>query len=241
MGRTLYTGKAKTLHSCDQPGLLVLDFRDDVTAFNGAKHAAPQGKGELNCQINTLIMEYLQHKGIATHFVRQLGPHTSLVQAASVLPIECIFRNRAAGSFMQKYGLRLGDELTHPVVEFCVKSDALGDPLITESAITALNLVTPLQLAQIRTTTTQVNSLLSDLFARCNYQLIDGKLEFGLLQQNGKLVLVDEFTPDSCRLWTSSGKRLDKDLFREDLGDLVEGYTKVYSSLCQVLEQQAEA
>jgi len=240
MSEAFYSGKAKTLYRATEPGYLVMDFRDDVTAFNGEKHATLQCKGELNCAINTLVMEYLESQGIATHFVRQLDAHSTLVKAARVLPVECIFRNRVAGSFMKKYGLGLGDELAHPVYEYCVKSDALGDPLIAPGAITALGMLTPEQLEWTGQETARINRVLGELFADCDYQLVDGKLEFGLLEESGELALVDEFTPDSCRLWSAQGERFDKDLFREDLGDLVGGYREVHRRLCSALRQPVE-
>ena len=234
MTEALYCGKAKTLYQASEPGCLVMEFRDDVSAFNGKKVASLPGKGAINCSINTLVMEYCAQHGIATHFVRQIDERTALVKAVKVLPIECIFRNRVAGSFMKKYGLELGTNLRHPVYEYCVKSDVLGDPLIVANAITALGMVDESTMQRVAETTRQVNELLCGLFSNCGYQLVDGKLEFGLLESTNEVVLVDEFTPDSCRLWTQDNQRLDKDLFREGLGDLVCGYRRVYNDLLKI-------
>lgn len=222
----LYSGKAKTVHTTADPALMVMEFRDDTTAFDGEKMEALSDKGRVNNLFNAFVMEKLQAAGIATHYVKTLSDHESLVKALKMMPIECVVRNRAAGSLVRRLGIPEGQELSPPVFEFFYKDDALHDPMINDFHIASFGWATEDQVAQMKTLTFQVNEVLSDLFAKGDLILVDYKLEFGLV--DGQVVLGDEFSPDGCRLWDAKTlEKMDKDRFRQGLGGVVESYMEV--------------
>jgi len=225
-----YRGKAKTVYATDDPQRLVMHYRDDVSAFDGAKLAKLDGKGETNNRINAFVMDKLAAAGIRTHFVGMLNERESLVRAMKMIPVECVVRNICAGSMAKRYGLEEGLRLPEPIFEFFLKSDALHDPLVNDDHIRVLQWATSGEIAQMKALTHRVNAVLKPLFAGAGIHLVDYKLEFGhpLDEPGSELVLGDEFTPDGCRLWdVRSGEKLDKDRFRRDLGDVVEHYRQV--------------
>ena len=228
--KELYKGKAKTVYSTDDPNLLVMHYRDDVSAFDGVKLAKLDLKGETNNKINAYVMGKLAQAGVATHFVRVLNERESLVKAMTMIPVECVVRNVCAGSMAKRYGIDEGRKLPEPIFEFFLKSDALHDPLCNDDHIRVLGWASADEIAQMREITHKVNAVLKPLFANAGIDLVDYKLEFGHPKDDpgGALVLGDEFTPDGCRLWDAkSGEKLDKDRFRRDLGEVIEHYREV--------------
>lgn len=222
----LYSGKAKSVFETDDPGILVMLFRNDTSAFDGKKLAQLERKGRVNNKFNAFIMEKLAQMGIPTHFVRLLNDEESLVKRLIMLPVECVVRNRAAGSICRRFGIPEGQELNPPTFEFFLKDDGLGDPMVNESHIATFGWATPEQLEQMKGLSFRVNAALKDLFAAADLVLVDYKLEFGLV--DGELVLGDEFSPDGCRVWDrSTGEKLDKDRFRQGLGNVVESYEEM--------------
>jgi len=229
-GQELYKGKAKTVYSTNDPRYLVMHYRDDVSAFDGAKLAKLDLKGETNNKINAYVMGKLAAAGVATHFVRVLNERESLVRAMKMLPVECVVRNVCAGSMAKRYGIAEGTKLAEPIFEFFLKSDALHDPLVNDDHIRVLGWASAAEIAQMKALTHKVNGVLKPLFAAAGIDLVDYKLEFGHPTDalDGPLVLGDEFTPDGCRLWDAkSGEKLDKDRFRRDLGSVIEHYRDV--------------
>lgn len=219
-----YSGKAKSVYTTDDPNLLVLYFRNDTSAFDGKRIEQLDRKGMVNNKFNAFIMQKLEAAGIPTHFVKLLSDQESLVKSLKMIPVECVVRNIAAGSICRRLGVEEGLDLNPPTFEFFLKNDALGDPMINESHIESFGWATPEQVAAMKELTFKVNDLLKQLFLDGNMLLVDCKLEFGL-DQNGKLVLGDEFTPDGCRLWDKDTReKLDKDRFRQNLGNVVESY-----------------
>jgi phosphoribosylaminoimidazole-succinocarboxamide synthase len=226
----IYRGKAKTMYATDDPHRLVMHYRDDVSAFDGAKLAKLERKGETNNRINAFVMGKLAQAGIPSHFVSLLNERESLVMAMKMIPVECVVRNVCAGSMAKRYGIEEGTRLPEPIFEFFLKSDALHDPLVNDDHIRVLKWATPDEIAQMKSLTHRVNDVLKPLFANAGIDLVDYKLEFGhpLDDPDGKLVLGDEFTPDGCRLWdATTGEKLDKDRFRRDLGEVIEHYRDV--------------
>ena len=226
----LYRGKAKTVYSTDDAKFLVMHYRDDVSAFDGAKLAQLQRKGETNNKFNAYIMGKLAAAGVPTHFVRVLSERESLVRAMKMIPVECVVRNVCAGSMAKRYGIEEGRRLPEPIFEFFLKSDPLHDPLVNDDHIRVLGWATQDEIDQMRRLTHKVNAVLKPLFAAGGMELVDYKLEFGhpVDDPRGQLVLGDEFTPDGCRLWDSATKeKMDKDRFRRDLGDVIEKYREV--------------
>lgn len=222
----LYAGKAKTVFATDDQDLLVLLFRNDTSAFDGKKVEQLDRKGMVNNKFNAFIMEKLQAAGIATHFVRRLSDTESLVRRLTMIPVECVVRNIAAGSLVRRLGIQEGLELNPPTFEFFLKNDALGDPMINESHILTFGWASESQIAQMKQLAFQVNAVLKQLFAESGMLLVDYKLEFGLF--NGQLVLGDEFSPDGCRIWDAETRdKLDKDRFRQNLGNVIESYELV--------------
>ena len=229
-GQELYKGKAKTVYATDDPRYLVMHYRDDVSAFDGAKLAKLDQKGETNNKINAYVMGKLAAAGVPTHFVRVLNERESLVRAMKMLPVECVVRNVCAGSMAKRYGIAEGTKLPEPIFEFFLKSDALHDPLVNDDHIRVLGWASADEIAQMKALTHKVNGVLKPLFAAAGIDLVDYKLEFGHPSDalDGPLVLGDEFTPDGCRLWDAkSGEKLDKDRFRRDLGAVIEHYREV--------------
>ena len=229
----LYEGKAKILYSTNEPSVLLADFKDDATAFNAQKRGSIKNKGSINCRISSKIFQYLAKKGIKNHFIETPAPNQMLVRAVKILPLEVVVRNIAAGSLCKQTGLTLGTILSQPLVEFYYKNDDLGDPLLTRDRLRLLKLATPEQVETISHLALQINQLLSDFFRRCNITLVDFKLEFGLDSQ-AQLILADEISPDTCRLWDDNSTQnniesrvLDKDRFRRDLGKVEDAYEEV--------------
>jgi len=228
----LYEGKAKIVYSTDDPDLVIQYFKDDATAFNAAKKGTVVNKGVMNNKISTKIFEHLKSQGIPTHFEKQLSDREMLIKKVDIVPVEVIIRNRAAGSLCRMLGLAEGTKLAATVLEFCYKRDDLNDPLINEYHIRAMNLASEEEISQIKEFTLKVNELMTAFFANVNLELIDFKVEFG--RYKGKIILADEISPDTCRLWEiGTGKKLDKDRFRHDLGNTEEAYQEVLSRVDQ--------
>lgn len=230
-GTKLYEGKAKILFTTDDPNILLSRYKDDATAFNALKKGTIANKGEMNCVIASHIFQYLEANGIATHFISQVSPNEMQVAAVKILAIEVVVRNIAAGSICKRLGLEKGQTLNEPLVEFFYKNDDLGDPLITEDHIAMLELATPDQVFQLRKLALDINHHLQAFFKQCNLTLVDFKVEIGADYQ-GKLLLADEISPDTCRLWDKdiadpSDRIMDKDRFRQDLGKIAEAYQEV--------------
>jgi phosphoribosylaminoimidazole-succinocarboxamide synthase len=225
-----YSGKAKTLYQTDDPNLLVMQFRDDISAFNAGKLDKLADKGRVNNYFNAFIMQRLQQAGIAVHFEKILTATESLVKKLAMIPVECVVRNYAAGSLCKRLGIEEGCVLTTPLCEFFYKSDALGDPLVNQDHILAFDWASATEIEQMRELSLKVNQVLVPLFAEAGLILVDFKLEFG--RYHGQLLLADEFTPDGCRIWEKETRqKLDKDRFREDLGDVVASYNLVAQRL----------
>lgn len=222
----LYKGKAKTVYATNDAERLILLFRNDTSAFDGKKLAQLDRKGMVNNKFNAYIMQKLQAAGIPTHFEGLLNDQECVVKKLKMLPVECVVRNMAAGSMCRRLGIAEGAELNPPTFEFFLKDDSLGDPMINESHIETFGWASKQQVEQMKVMTFKVNQILKDIFLAGNMLLVDSKLEFGLF--NGELVLGDEFSPDGCRLWDKETReKLDKDRFRQDLGDVVEAYEQV--------------
>lgn len=237
-GDMRYEGKAKKVYATDDPGLYVVEYKDDATAFNAQKRGTIAGKGVVNNAVTSRLFPYLEAAGVPTHFVRKLSDREQLVRAVTIVPLEVIVRNRAAGSFAKRYGVEEGIDLDPIVIEWCYKSDALSDPPINDAAAVALGFATPDELETLFELSTRVNDALVPFFEARGLELVDFKLEFGRTA-DGELVLADEISPDTCRLWDlASGERLDKDRFRRDLGGVEEAYQEV---LRRVLAEPAEA
>jgi phosphoribosylaminoimidazole-succinocarboxamide synthase len=227
----LYEGKAKILYTTADPEILLAHFKDDATAFNAQKRGRILGKGEVNCAISSHLFQQLEAKGIPTHFVDRPAPNEMRVKTVKILPLEVVVRNIAAGSLCQQTGLKLGTILHHPLVEFYYKNDALGDPLLTHDRLLLLELATPEQVSQLQALALQVNQLLTTFFDKCGLTLVDFKLEFGL-DANQQILLADEISPDTCRLWDKTEddperRVMDKDRFRHDLGNVETAYQQV--------------
>jgi phosphoribosylaminoimidazole-succinocarboxamide synthase len=227
----LYEGKAKIIYATDDPNILLTYFKDDATAFNAQKRGSILGKGEMNCAISAHLFQQLEAQGIPTHWIDRPSPNEMRVKAVKILPIEVVVRNIAAGSLCQQTGIPLGTLLKKPLVEFYYKNDSLGDPLLTRARLFALELATPDQVDQLQAMALQINQLLSEFFQNCGITLVDFKLEFGL-DAAGNLLLADEISPDTCRLWnqdvTDPNQRvMDKDRFRQDLGNVEDAYRQV--------------
>lgn len=222
----MYEGKAKKVFKTEDPKLLIVDYKDDATAFNGLKKGQIADKGMVNNQMSNIIFQMLEKKGIPTHFVEQLSARETVVKAVEILPLEVIIRNVAAGSFSKRYGVEEGTSLAKTVLEFSYKNDDLGDPLINNDHILALELATEEQLNQVAEYAYKVNDALKEFFLERGLKLIDFKIEFGLC--DGKVILADEISPDTCRLWdVKTNEKMDKDRFRRDLGNVEETYQQV--------------
>lgn len=223
----LYEGKAKRVYATDDPQLVVVAYKDDATAFNGLKKGTIAGKGVVNNRMSNLLFQYLADNGIPTHFVEEIDERRTVVKHVKIVPLEVIVRNIAAGSFSKRFGVAEGTELANPTVEYSYKNDELGDPMINTSQALALRLGTAEQIETIRKMALRVNELLSEYFLKRDLILVDYKLEFGLF--NGEVILADEISPDTCRLWdVHTREKLDKDRFRRDLGGVEDAYSEVY-------------
>ena len=222
----IYEGKAKILYTTENPDLLIQYFKDEATAFNAQKKGTIQEKGIMNNAIASKIFEYLIAQGVSTHYVSTLNDREMLIKKVSIVPLEVIVRNRAAGSMCRLLGLEEGLHLACPVLEFCFKNDKLGDPLVNEYHIRALKLATDEEMKKISSMTFAINEHLKKFFLELKIELIDFKLEFG--RYKGDVILADEISPDTCRLWeVGTGNKLDKDRFRRDLGNVEEAYREV--------------
>ena len=222
-----YEGKAKRIYATSDAELYVVEYKDDATAFNAQKKGQITGKGAVNNAVSSRLFTWLETRGVKTHFVQKLSEREQLVRAVTIIPLEVVVRPYAAGSFAKRYGTDEGVTLTPPVLEWCLKSDALGDPPLNDDTALALGLANIAELAQLRRQALDISVLLTDFFARIDLKLVDFKLEFGRLS-TGEIVLADEISPDTCRLWdAASGERLDKDRFRRDLGGVEEAYQEV--------------
>jgi len=233
--KKLYDGKAKTIFEGPEPGTVIQYFKDDATAFNAVKHAVIAGKGVLNNRISSHIMSKLEAIGVPTHFIKQINMREQLVREVEIVPIELVIRNVAAGSICKRLGIKEGTIFPQPIVEYFYKKDELGDPMISESHIVNFGWADPYELEEMVGLAYRVNDYLNGLFEGIGLRLIDFKLEFGRLWgEHGDLyiILADEISPDNCRLWDSkTGEKMDKDRFRQDLGDLVEGYQEIAKRL----------
>lgn len=228
--KPIYEGKAKQLFEGPEPGTLIQHFKDDATAFNNIKKGTISGKGVLNNRISEFLMLRLHDMGIPTHFIRSLNMREQLIKSVQIVPLEIIVRNYAAGSFAKRFGVEEGKPLGHPLIEYCFKNDALGDPFVTEEHIFAFGWATPQEMDEIRMYTFRINDFLSGLFMGVGIRLVDFKLEFGRLFENEReqIILADEISPDNCRLWDmKTGHKLDKDRFRQDLGQIEDAYREV--------------
>lgn len=227
----IYEGKAKRLYTTDDPDLAIVEYKDSFTAFNGEKKATMSGKGTLNNKISSKIFEFLASKGLDSHFVKQLDEVRQLVKRVEILPLEVIVRNITTGSLCKRLGVKEGMELPRPLIEFCLKDDDLGDPLITEDHAILFGWATEDEVAKIKETALKFNSLMKDYFMEKGIVLVDFKLEFGK-DSKGNLMLADEVSPDTCRFWDkSTGDRLDKDRFRKDLGNVLGAYEEIWKRI----------
>ena len=229
----IYEGKAKKVFATDDPELLIVSYKDDATAFNGLKKGTIVGKGVINNRMSNLLMQHLEKAGIPTHFVEELSDRETLVKKVSIVPLEVIIRNIAAGSFSKRYGVDEGFVFETPTIEFSYKNDELGDPLMDEYHAVAMKLATKEEIETIKKYAFGVNEQLKAFWAECGVTLVDFKLEFGKLS-DGTIVLADEISPDTCRLWDSkTGEKLDKDRFRRDLGGVEDAYVEVMKRLSE--------
>ena len=231
----LYEGKAKKVFTTDDPELLIVSYKDDATAFNGLKKGTISGKGVINNRMSNLMMQQLEKKGVPTHFVEELNDRETLVKKVSIVPLEVIIRNIAAGSFSKRYGVEEGFLFDEPTIEFSYKNDELGDPLLNEYHALAMKLATKEEIETIKKYAFCVNDFLIDFWKKCGVTLVDFKLEFGKLS-DGSIVLADEISPDTCRLWDiKTGEKLDKDRFRRDMGGVEEAYQEIMKQLTENL------
>lgn len=227
----LYEGKAKKVFATEDPQLLIVQYKDDATAFNGLKKGTIVGKGIINNQMSNRLMAMLESEGVPTHFVQELSQRETLVKKVSIVPLEVIVRNIAAGSFSKRYGVDEGVVFDQPTIEFSYKNDALGDPLLNTKHALALKVATPEEIETIERYSLKINEVLKTCWLSCGVILVDFKLEFGRLA-DGTIVLADEISPDTCRLWDSkTHEKLDKDRFRRDLGGVEEAYAEIMKRL----------
>ena len=227
----LYEGKAKKVYETDDPNLLIVSYKDDATAFNGLKKGTIAGKGVINNQMSNRLMQMLAKAGVPNHFVEELSERETLVRRVSIVPLEVIVRNIAAGSFSKRYGVEEGVIFAQPTVEYSYKNDALGDPLLNTSHALALGLATAEEIKTIRAYALKINELLKAFWLDCGVTLVDFKLEFGRTA-DGEIILADEISPDTCRLWdVKTHEKLDKDRFRRDLGGVEDAYREIMKRL----------
>ena len=227
----LYEGKAKKIFSTENENEFVVYYKDDATAFNGEKKAEIASKGILNNKISTIMFEELAKEGIESHFIKSISDREMLVKKVEILPLEVIVRNITAGSFCKRYGVEEGIVLDQPIFEMSYKNDEFGDPLLNDDHAIALKLATKEEIDFLRSQTLKINEIMKKFFLKMDLKLVDFKLEFGK-DVDGNIILADEISPDTCRLWdVNTNEKLDKDRFRRDLGDLVEGYEEVLARL----------
>ncbi len=229
-------GKAKILFATDRPDVIIQHFKDDATAFNNLKKGQIKNKGVLNNAVTAWAFQYLEKQGVPTHFVEKISDREMVVHKVEIIPVEIVVRNRAAGGILKRLGVEKGTTFTPSLLEYFYKSDELGDPLIGETHIAQFKWATQSELSEIGKLAFKVNTILQGVFNEIGLELIDFKLEFGKLP-NGKVILADEFTPDTCRLWDrKTGEPMDKDRFRQDLGGVEEAYQEVFNRLKQFFE-----
>ena len=229
--KLLYEGKAKKVYQTEMAQRLIVEYKDDATAFNGLKKGTIVGKGIINNKMSNRLMQRLEDAGIPTHFVTELNDRETVVKRVSIVPLEVIVRNIAAGSFSKRYGVEEGTVFEQPTIEFSYKNDSLGDPLLNTDHAKALTLATDAEIATIRTMALRINEILKSFWAECGVTLVDFKLEFGRLS-DGTIILADEISPDTCRLWDAkTGDKLDKDRFRRDLGGVEDAYAEIMRRL----------
>lgn len=227
----LYEGKAKTVYTTDDPFVLEIEYKDEVTAGNGAKHDFMTGKGRLNNLISSELFTRLEHNGIPSHFIDRVSETNQRVKKVSIIPLEVVVRNIAAGSIVKRLGFEKESEFTPPLVEFYLKEDALNDPIVTEDHIKLLDIATQDDINELKNRARQVNATLIDIMGQMNLKLVDFKLEFGR-DSAGRIVLADEISPDTCRLWDKdTNENFDKDVYRESTGSLIETYERFYNKL----------
>ena len=225
-GTQLYEGKAKKVYLTDDPDVLIVDYKDDATAFNGEKKGTIVGKGAINNRMSNYLFKQLEEEGIPTHLIEELSDRETAVKKVSIVPLEVIVRNVSAGSFSKRLGVPEGTEFTEPTIEFSYKNDELGDPLINEYFARALNLASWDEIETIKKYAFKINEVLKEFFLAAELRLIDFKIEFG--RYHGTIILADEISPDTCRLWdVHTNEKLDKDRFRRDLGNVEEAYQEV--------------
>lgn len=232
--KKIYEGKAKILYEGPEPGTLIQYFKDDATAFNGEKKAQLEGKGVINNRISEFVMTKLTNIGVQNHFIKRLNLREQLIREVEIIPLEVVCRNVVAGSMAKRFGLPEGQQLPRSIIEFYYKNDALNDPMVTEEHITAFNWANTQEIDDILAMTLRVNDFLSGMFAAVGITLIDFKIEYGRLFEGdfARVILADEISPDSCRLWDSTtNEKLDKDRFRRDMGNVIESYTEVAKRL----------
>lgn len=226
----LYEGKAKKVYATDNPDLVIVSYKDDATAFNGQKRGTIVGKGVVNNKVSNHFFKLLEGRGIKTHYVEQISDRETIVKKVEIVPVEVIMRNKAAGSFSKSMGVEEGTVLKCPILEYSYKNDELGDPFINSYYIRALGLASDEEMETIKNVSFKVNEILSEYLKGFGVDLIDFKLEFGRFK--GEVILADEISPDTCRFWDSAtGKKLDKDRFRRDLGDVEEAYQEIIRRL----------
>ena len=226
----LYKGKAKDIYSTDNANIVIQYFKDDMTAGNGARHEIVKDKGILNCKISSFLMTQLAQNGIENHFISQINEREQVVKTVKIIPLEVIVRNIASGSFCKRFGVENGLKFDMPCVEFSYKDDFLGDPAISEGQIIAMNIANKEQIEYISSVALKINRVLQSQFLRINLALVDFKVEFGI-ESSGNIILADEISPDSCRLWNKDGKSFDKDIFRKNLGNVMDGYNYIANNL----------
>jgi len=223
----LYEGKAKKVYKTEDENLYIVDYKDDATAFNGLKKGSIAGKGVINNKMTNIVFQYLAENGVENHFVKEISDRETLVKKVKIVPLEVIVRNIAAGSFSKKFGVEEGTPLKNAVLEFSYKNDALGDPMINDMQITAIGIATEQELKTISESALKINELMKKFFIERDIILVDFKIEFG--KYGDKIILADEVSPDTCRLWDANTKqKLDKDRFRRDLGGVEEAYEEVW-------------
>jgi phosphoribosylaminoimidazole-succinocarboxamide synthase len=239
--RRIYEGKAKVLYEGPEPGTLIQHFKDDTTAFNAKKHEVIEGKGVLTNRICEYLFQRLNDIGVPTHFIRRMNMREQLIREVEIIPLEVVVRNVAAGSLATRLGLEEGTQLPRSIIEFYYKNDALNDPMVSEEHITAFGWAAPQEIDDIMALAIRVNDFLSGLFLGVGIRLVDFKIECGRLWEgeNMRIVLADEISPDSCRLWdVKTNDKMDKDRFRKDLGGMIEAYTEVARRLGVVQENE---
>ncbi|GAB6281206.1 MAG: phosphoribosylaminoimidazolesuccinocarboxamide synthase [Thermovirga sp.] len=227
----LYEGKAKKLFKTEDPLILLIEYKDSLTAFNALKKSTLPGKGSLNNRISANLLNHVASKGVPTHFIKMIDDTHQLVEKVKIIPLEVVVRNITTGSLCKRLGVKEGLELKKPLLELYLKDDALGDPIVTDDHVFAFQWASPAELDEIKTISLKVNQILKERFFLAGVILVDFKLEFGRTSA-GKVILADEISPDTCRLWDiSSGEKLDKDRFRKDLGNVLESYSEIWERL----------